>query len=298
MHADEVEIDADLVRALVAAQLPQWSELEVELVPSFGTDNVLYRLGDDMVVRLPLRERTVETLRKERRWLPVLGPALPLRVPVPLAEGGPGGRYPWTWSVYRWLPGSDATVEPVADEHRIARDLAGFLAALQELDTTGGPTPGAHNFGRGEPVSLRDAHTQAAIASLGPDIDLESAARAWRAAVSAPAWSSPPVWIHGDLDRRNLVVVEGRLGAVVDWGCLGVGDPACDVAVAWKVLTAATRDVFRDALSIDEATWARARGWVLSQAVGALSYYTPETNPALVSEARRWLDEVLAGPWP
>jgi aminoglycoside phosphotransferase (APT) family kinase protein len=294
MHADEVDIDVSLVGRLLAAQFPQWAALPIEPVPSAGTDNALYRLGDDMVVRLPRRERTSGTLEKERRWLPTLAPLLPLGVPVPLADGMPAEGYPFEWSVYRWLKGENATMERVTDLSQLATDLAQFVAALQQIDPTGGPSPGEHNFFRGVPLATRDAPTRAAIVSLRGAIDVGAVTTAWESALRSPEWEHPPVWIHGDLDSRNLLVEEGRLSGVIDWGGLGVGDPACDVMVAWKVLSADTRDIFRTALSVDESTWARARGWALSQALVALSYYTLETNPVLVVEAQRWMAEVLA----
>jgi aminoglycoside phosphotransferase (APT) family kinase protein len=294
MHADEVDTDKSLVGRLVAAQFPQWAELPVEPVPSAGTDNALYRLGDDMVVRLPRRERTSATLEKERRWLPRLAPLLPLAVPVPLAEGTPAERYPFEWSVYPWLKGEDATTQRVADLSQLASDLARFVGALQQIDTTGGLSPGEHNFFRGVPLAMRDAQTRAAIGSLGGAIDVGAVTAAWESALRLPEWEHPPVWIHGDLDSRNLLVQGGRLSAVIDWGGLALGDPACDAMVAWKVLSADTRHIFRDELSVDGSTWGRARGWALSQALGALSYYTLETNPVLVLEARQWLTEVLA----
>jgi len=294
MHADEVDTDVSLVGRLLAAQFPQWAGLPIEPVPCAGTDNALYRLGDDMVVRLPRRERTSGTLEKERRWLPRLAPLLPLAVPVPLGDGMPAEGYSFEWSVYRWLKGENATIERVTDLSQLATDLAQFVAALQQIDPTGGPSPGEHNFFRGEPLAARDAPTRAAIVSLRGAIDVGAVTAAWESARRAPEWEHPPVWIHGDLDSRNLLVEEGRLSAVIDWGGLGVGDPACDVMVAWKVLSADTRDIFRTALSLDESTWARARGWALSQALGALSYYTLETNPVLVLEAERWMAEVLA----
>ena len=176
----------------------------------------------------------------------------------------------------------------------MATDLAQFVAALQRIDPTGGPEPGEHNFFRGEPLATRDASTRAAIVALGGTIDVDAMTAAWESALRSPEWERPPVWIHGDLDSRNLLAEEGRLSAVIDWGGLGVGDPACDVMVAWKILSADTRDTFRGALSVDESTWARARGWALSQSLMALSYYTLETNPVLVLEAQRWLAEVLA----
>jgi aminoglycoside phosphotransferase (APT) family kinase protein len=219
---------------------------------------------------------------------------LPLAVPVPLAEGIPAEDYPWAWSVYRWLGGENATVERIADLGQAATDLARFVAALQGIDATGGPSPGRHNFFRGVALAARDAAVRASIASLRNEIDVGAVTAVWEAALRAPEWKHPPVWIHGDLDARNLLVEHGQLSAVIDWGCLGVGDPACDVMVAWKVLSAETRDIFRTALSVDEATWARGRGWALSQSLGALSYYTLETNAVLVREAQRWMTEVLA----
>jgi aminoglycoside phosphotransferase (APT) family kinase protein len=173
-------------------------------------------------------------------------------------------------------------------------DLAEFVLALQRIDPTGGPPPGEHNAFRGEPLASRDESTRAAIAALRNSLDADAVTAVWEDALSAPEWDRPPVWIHGDLDPRNLLVTNGRLNAVIDFGCLGVGDPACDVMVAWKVLSPEARDSFRAALSVDRATWTRARGWALSQALGALSYYTVETNAALVHEGRRWLQQLLA----
>jgi aminoglycoside phosphotransferase (APT) family kinase protein len=294
MHQDEVEIDVSLVGRLLAGQFPEWAGLALQPLRPFGTDNALYRLGDDMVVRLPRRERTSRTLENERRWLPRLAPLLPLAVPVPLAEGMPAEGYPFAWSVYRWLKGESATPERITDLGQLAADLAQFVAALQRIDPTGGPSPGEHNFFRGVPLAKRDAATRAAIASLDGEIDVDAVTAAWEEALRAPEWQRPPVWIHGDLDARNLLVENGRLSAVIDFGGLGVGDPACDVMVAWKVLSADTRDSFRAALSVDGATWARSRGWALSQAVIALAYYTEETNSVLVAEAQRWMAEVLA----
>jgi aminoglycoside phosphotransferase (APT) family kinase protein len=298
MHDDEVDTDTSLVRGLVAPQFPEWADLPIEPVPSGGTDNALYRLGDDLVVRLPRHERTVGTLEIERRWLPKLASSLPLAVPAPVAEGVPAGGYPWTWSIYEWLEGETATRERIADPRTAAIDLAEFVSALRRIDATGGPAPSRFNAFRGVPLATRDESTRASIAALAATIDTAAATAAWETALRAPEWGRSPVWIHGDLDARNLLAREGRITAVIDWGCLGVGDPACDVAVAWKMLDAGARDVFRTALSIDDATWARGRGWVLSQALNALSYYTLETNAVLVREAERWLAEAAAPPPP
>jgi aminoglycoside phosphotransferase (APT) family kinase protein len=293
MHAGEVPTDASLVGRLIDAQFPQWSDLPIEPVRDRGTDNALYRLGGELVARLPRIHQATLALQKEYRWLPRLARLLPLAVPMPLAKGMPADGYPWEWSVYRWLEGEPATVEPVTDLDQAAVDLAQFIAALQRVDPLDGPPPGKHNGFRGEPLAARDRAVRTSIAALGDEIDVGRVTAVWEAALRAPVWRRSPVWIHGDLDARNLLVVEGRLSAVIDFGCLGVGDPASDVMVAWKVLSAESRDTFRAALSIDDATWVRSRGWALSQALGALSYYTLETNPVLVREARRWLSEVL-----
>ncbi len=297
MHDDELDTDAALVRRLLAAQFPQWARLTIEPVYSAGTAHTIYRLGHEMAVRLPRIHSATEPADgqadKERKWLPRFAPLLPLAIPAPLAMGTPGEGFPSRWSVYRWLAGEDATVAHIADLGQAARDLARFIAALRQIDTTGGPPAGEHNFGRGEPLSMRDAETRAAIASLDGALDTSAATAAWEAALQAPVWSGPPIWIHGDLQPLNLLVQQGRLSAVIDFGGLCVGDPACDLIVAWMLLTAASRDIFRSALAVDDASWARGRGWALSIGLIALPYYQ-DTNPALAEIARRAIAEVLA----
>jgi aminoglycoside phosphotransferase (APT) family kinase protein len=294
MHPDDVATDALLVRRLLEEQFPHWADRPLEPVAETGTDNALYRLGPELVVRLPRRERPALTLEKETRWLPRLAPLLPLAVPLPVGTGEPAGGYPFPWAVYRWLPGETASRAHVADEGRLARDLAHFVAALQRIDPADGPPPGQHNFFRGVPLAGREAATRAAIESLRGTVDIGAATAAWERALDAPEWQRPPVWIHGDLDAQHLLVARGRLSAVIDFGGLGVGDPATDVMVAWKVLSKGAREVFRSALSVDDATWARGRGWALSQSLVALARYTPETHPVLARDARCWLDAVLA----
>jgi len=296
MHADEAAIDAALLRRLLRDQFPQWAELPLEPVLPMGTDNALYRLGDELVVRLPRRERTRITLEKERRWLPTLAPLLSHAVPIPLADGLPGDGFPFSWFVYTWLEGETATPERVRDPEELATDLADFLGSLQRIDPRRGPAPGTHNFYRGIPLAQRDAVTRAWIRTLESRIDTDAVTAAWDQALRVPEWHGPRVWIHGDLDGRNILVQNGRLHAVIDWGGLAVGDPAYDVMVAWKVLPTEARSTFRAALDIDDATWARSRGGTLSQALGALAYYTLETNAVLVRESERWLAAVLTDP--
>jgi aminoglycoside phosphotransferase (APT) family kinase protein len=293
MHVDEVDTDGSLVGRLLAAQFPQWADLAIEPVRSAGTDNALYRLGDDMAVRLPRIHWATGQVDKEHRWLPRLAPLLPLAIPVPLAKGIPGEGYPWHWSVYQWLEGEHATIERITDPRQVATELAQFIAALQRIDPTGGPPPGPHNSSRGVPLAMRDPQTRAAIATLHGMLDADAVTTAWAAALQAPAWRGPPVWIHGDLQSGNLLAHQGRLSAVIDFGCLGVGDPACDLIVAWNFLSAETRDVFRTALPVDDATWARGRGWALSVGLIALPYYQ-STNPVLAGMSRRAIDAILA----
>lgn len=219
-------------------------------------------------------------------------PLLPLAVPAPLAKGAPGEGYPWPWSVYRWLEGEDATTGRLADPGQAAKGLARFVAALRRIDPTDGASPGPHNSFRGVPLAVRDADTRAAISSLHGTLDTDAATAAWEASLRAPAWDESPVWVHGDLQPGNLLAVRGRLGAVIDFGCLGVGDPACDLMVAWNLFSAECREVFRVELSVEDATWARGRGWALSVGLIALPYYR-ETNPTLAGISRRAIDEVL-----
>lgn len=293
MHTDEVPTDVALVRRLLAAQFPEWADLPIEPVPSSGTDNALYRLGDDMVVRLPRIHWAIGQVEKEQRWLPQLAPRLPFAIPVPLAMGTPGEGYPWNWSVCSWIKGETATNARIADPHQLAADLARFVTALQGIDPAGGPSPGQSSSGRGVPLATRDASTRAAIDSLHGMIDTAAATVAWDTALQALAWDDAPVWIHGDIAPGNLLIEDGRLNAVIDFGCLGVGDPACDLQVAWNFLSTETRDVFRTALAVDDATWARGRGWALSVALIALPYYQT-TNPVLAGISRYAINEVLA----
>jgi aminoglycoside phosphotransferase (APT) family kinase protein len=293
MHVGEVDTDASLVRRLLVAQFPQWADLPIEPVPSAGTDNALYRLGDDMAVRLPRIERATWQVDKEHEWLPRLAPHLPLAVPVPLARGLPGEGYPWHWSITPWLAGENVTIERIADPRQAATDLARFIAALQRVDPSGGPPPGEHNFGRGVPLAQRDSRTREAIRALDGMLDTAAVTAAWDAALQAPAWHGPPVWIHGDVSSGNLLAVQGRLSAVIDFGGLGVGDPACDLMIAWTLFSGESREAFRAALSVDDATWVRGRGWALSWALIFIPYYL-NTNPVGVSNAWRAIDEVLA----
>jgi aminoglycoside phosphotransferase (APT) family kinase protein len=231
LQTDGVHIDADLVRRLVAAQFPRWADLSVRPVEAGGWDNRTFHLGPRMTARLPSAAQYALQVEKEHRWLPKLAPLLPLPIPIPLAKGAPADGYPWPWSVYRWLEGETAGVGRIADLRRFATDLAEFLNALGRIDPAGGPPPGRHNFLRGGPLAVYDAETRRAIAALEGRIDTDAAGAVWEAALGAE-WDGSPVWFHGDVASGNLLVEDGRLSAVIDFGTSGVGDPACDLAIA------------------------------------------------------------------
>jgi aminoglycoside phosphotransferase (APT) family kinase protein len=288
MHAEEIHTDVALVRRLLAAQFPQWADLALRRVASAGTDNALYRLGDDLVVRLPRIHWALGAVDKELRWLPMLAPLLPVAIPVPLAKGMPAEGYPWEWGVYPWLKGENPIIDRIAEPDALARDVVQFVRALQRIDGAGGPPSS-----RGVPLVTRDEPTRAAIAELQGMIDTDAATAAWDAALRIPDWSGPDLWLHGDLLPGNLLLQGGRLTGVIDFGVMGVGDPACDLIVAWGVLPRESRQIFRAELGADDATWARGRGWALSVAVIALPYYK-DTNPVLAATARQLIREVLA----
>jgi aminoglycoside phosphotransferase (APT) family kinase protein len=293
MHEGEVHTDVPLVRSLLETQFPQWADFFLERVQSAGTDNALYRLGDDKVVRLPRIVWVVGQMDREQYWLPRLAPNLPLAIPEPLAKGIPDESYPWEWSVYKWLEGQNLTIEEFADPQQAAIDLGQFILALQKIDATDGPPPGQYNSFRGVPLAMRDTLTTEAIGALQDTIDTETVKAVWETALEVPEWQEPQVWIHGDLQSGNFLIVDGQLSAVIDFGCLGVGDPACDVMAAWMFLDGDTRPVFREVLQVDEATSLRGRGWVLSAGLIALPYYQ-SSNPMLAEIARRAIDEAIA----
>lgn len=292
MHADEADIDETLVRRLIAEQFPQWAGLAIAAVQSAGTDNALFRLGEELAARLPRRPASTAQAEKEQRWLPYLAPHLPLAIPEPVAPGEPGAGYPWRWSVCRWLEGHDATQAAVHDPAAAARSLGAFVGALREVDATGAPLPGRHNFYRGVPLAERDERTREAIDALAGVIDTDAATSAWEEALAAPAWEGAPMWIHGDLAPGNLLVRGGKLSAVIDFGGLTAGDPACDLLPAWNFFDAGAREVFREAPGADDGMWARGRGWALSVALIQLPYYR-ESNPVLAASARHVIGEVL-----
>ncbi|MEW1748609.1 aminoglycoside phosphotransferase family protein [Streptomyces angustmyceticus] len=291
MHPGVHPLDEGLVRRLVAGQFPRWAGQAVRRVPSGGTVNAMYRLGDAMVVRLPLTRGGAADIAREREWLPRLAARLPTAVPEVLGAGEPAEGYPWPWSVYRWLAGTNPEAGALSEPALLAGDLAGFVAAMRSIGL-----PGAPEAYRGGPVATLDASTRAAIEALRgipqEGVDCDAATAVWEEALRAPGRDGPPVWLHGDLMPGNLLVDGGRLASVIDFGCMGVGDPACDLFPAWNLLPAHARQVFREALGVDDASWARGRGRTLSQALIALPHYR-RTNPSMAANARHVIRAVL-----
>ncbi|GAA4532226.1 aminoglycoside phosphotransferase family protein [Amycolatopsis samaneae] len=292
MHHGMFPLDDALVRRLVAARFPRWAGLPVRRWPSGGTVNAMYRLGEDMVVRLPLVRSGAKDVALEHRWLPRLASLLPTAVPEVLGAGEPAEGYPWPWSVYRWLPGEPPRAGDLRAPVALAEDLAGFVTAMRSVTLPDAPK--AH---RGGPLAALDAETRSAIEQLRgiPEegVDCDAVTAVWEHALRAPVWAGPPVWLHADLMPGNLLVDRDRLSAVLDFGCVGAGDPACDLFPAWNLLPPRARAVFRAALDVDDATWVRGRGRTLSQALIALPYYR-ETNSAMAANARHVIRSVLA----
>ncbi|MDG4908575.1 aminoglycoside phosphotransferase family protein [Mesorhizobium sp. WSM4898] len=291
MHSPKIDIDTALVRRLVDAQFPEWRHLPVKPVAFGGWDNRTFHLGDAMAVRLPSAAPYALQVEKEHRWLRKLAPLLPLPIPEPLAMGEPAAGYPWHWSVYRWIEGETAKVGHIADLRAFAVSLAEFLVALKRIDPTAGPAPGQHNFYRGGPLAVYDGEARQAIAALEGRIDTQAATAVWKAALAA-GWHGSPVWFHGDVASGNLLVEDGRLSAVIDFGTSGVGDPSCDLAIAWTLFEGESREAFRARIAVDDATWARGRGWTLWKALITVAGH--DANQAEVGRQRRVIDEVLA----
>ena len=297
--AAEEPPDLDLARRLVAAQFPQWADLPVHEVELSGWDNRTYRLGDSLSIRLPRSGFYREQVAKEQYWLPRLARQLPVPIPRPVAHGAPGLGYPYEWSVYAWLEGSPATLDRISDPAGFARDVAAFQVALRSCDASDGPLPGQHNWWRGAPFEVYADEAHQALTSLSDLGELSPAeARAAGAILTeatASTWPNPPVWFHGDVAYGNLLVRDGRLAAVIDFGCSGVGDPACDLVLAWTLLPWTARSAYAQTLGLDHDTWARGRGWALWKALITVAGQR-ESDPIAAEEARRVVREVLADP--
>jgi len=292
MHADELDTSVALAQQLIAEQQPQWSDLAIRPVASTGTSNAMFRLGDDLVIRLPLQPSSEANVRKEHTWLPILASLLPFAIPTAVAVGEPTEAYPMPWTVCRWLPGVDGT-DGNFDQEQTAKDLARFLRSLQAISTADAPKPNDHPTSRGADLHLRADLTRRAIDACRAHFDPADLHALWNDALAAPTFGPGAVWIHGDIASGNLLFADRRLSAVIDWSPMGVGDPACELIVAWEMFHQPARELFLDELHIDNAMLRRARGWTLSTAVMALPYYE-HTNKFMFDQAAAKLTVLLA----
>lgn len=290
-------VDAALVGRLVGSQFPRWAGLPLEPLLPGGSDHVIYRLGTELTVRLPRHAGALGQAAKESVWLPRLAPHLPLAVPVPVAVGEPAFGYPWPWAVSRWLDGEVATVDALGDSSAAAVELAEFLIALWGYDPGAVPADLAGAGLSAGSLADRDRDTRAAVARIareGGPFDPAAMTELWDAALAAPAWPGPPVWFHGDFHTGNVLMSRGCPGAVIDFGDLGVGDPARDLIIAFTLMSATSRAAFRTALGVDDATWTRGRGWALATGLNAYNAYAAG-NPRVAAQTTRQITRALTG---
>lgn len=276
---------------MVDSQFPQWAGHALRPVVPAGSDHAIYRLGDDLSVRIPRHAGAIGQAAKEFLWLPRLAPHLPLTIPEPVAVGEPGLGYPWQWAVARWLDGEVATAETLGHSAGAAVRLAGFLEALQSFEPDAEPGPAELSS---RPLADRDRSTRADIEAVTGVFDAAALTRIWSAALDAPGWDRPPVWFHGDFHTGNLLTVDGELSAVIDFGGLGLGDPSCDLTIAFTLMTARTRAIFRETLGVDDATWTRGRGWALTSGLNAYVSYAA-TEPRIAAATTRQIRSAIEG---
>ncbi len=287
LHPDEISINKELVSRLIKAQFPQWADLSIEKVNSAGTDNVIFRLGKEMAIRLPRTISAASNIYKEWKWLPILAQQVSLSIPTPISRGIQTKDYPCPWLIYKWLDGKNGT-ESEFDLNNAAITLGNFIKDLQKVDTSNAPFSQ-----RGGPLSKLDNEVQEALKNLNGIIDADKAKSAWEKALSAPVYTGNPVWIHSDLHAGNILVNHGKITAVIDFGMAGIGDPACDMMAAWTLLSKETRNKFKEIINVDDATWERGKGWALSFGLIALPYYK-DTNKVLANIALNTINQVLA----
>lgn len=288
MHEGQYEVTEDLVHQLLREQSPEFSSLPLRQVNSTGTDNALFRLGPDMLVRMPIIDWAVAAVAKEHEWLPCLAPHVSVEISTPIALGAPGHGYPCRWSIYTWCEGANPIVGSLTKPLELAADLAAFLTSMHGISTIDAPLAE-----RGLPLSERDEQTCACITALESSMQTREILEIWRSGLDLPKWDGPNLWVHGDLSAGNVLLQEGRLCAVIDFGSMGVGDPAADLIIAWNLLPRLARSEFRSRTGVDESTWLRGRALALSIALIQLPYYA-QTNLALAENARYVIGEILA----
>lgn len=291
--SDTVKITLSLATELIAEQFPQWASLPIQPVEVSGWDNRTFRLGQEMSIRLPSVECYAAKVQKGQEWLPFLAPQISVPIPKPLALGQPSKNYPWHWSIYRWIEGKSANIIRIDDLNLslIATQLAQFLKELHTIDSTHGLKPGAHNFYRGDSPAVYDHETRSAIEQLRNCIDADAATSVWEKAISSQ-WEKNPVWIHGDFSAGNILIKDKTLAGVIDFGGMAIGDPACDLVIAWTFLKNESREIFKSQVNLDPDTWARARGWALWKALITLAPLQDKNCPEALKQ-RLIVDEIL-----
>ena len=287
-----ININTELARNLIDDQFPNWSSLTISLVEPGGWDNRTFRLGCEFTVRMPSAETYVAQVYKEQQWLPFLANNLSTKIPKVQALGKPGYGYPWPWSVYKWIKGGTASQTSDIEKNTFAKELASFILELHSVNSTKGPKPGKHNYFRGGRLEIYDSDTKKYATGLSEDVDLPAVLRLWNRAKSTQ-WPGEPVWIHGDLEASNILVSNGKMRAIIDFGNCAVGDPACDLVMAWTYFDTASRYSFRSALGIDEDTWERGKAWALWKALFRMSQSQHSRNDEFYA-AKRIVETVLS----
>lgn len=276
-------INVELAIRLINEQFPEWANLDVRPVKNGGNDNRTFHLGDNMSLRLPSSEHYVPQVEKEQEWLPKLARKLSLPISTPIAKGNPSKAYPFPWSVNMWLQGETLAHDNINNINQFARDLGSFLKEFQAIDASGGPLAGKHNFYRGGNIAIYDKETRDAIEQNKDILNSSFLKEIWELALDSK-WTETPVWVHGDIAPGNILVKDGELCAVIDFGMVGVGDPSCDATMAWTFFDNTSRKVFKNTLNMDDDTWNRARGWALWKAL--ITYNANrKSNKAIAEEA-------------
>lgn len=286
-----ITINADLVKKLIKEQFPQWSNLDIKPVKNGGNDNRTFHLGEELSVRLPSEEAYSYQVEKEQKWLPILAEKLSFTIPTPIAKGVANEDYPWSWSIYKWLEGETLSYKKIDGLSQFAKDLGTFLNEFQAIDASEGPLAGQHNFYRGGSLLIYDKESRNSIENNKNSFDLHILNEIWDLALDSK-WVSNPVWVHGDIAPGNILVKDGKLSAVIDFGILGVGDPSCDAAIAWTFFDETSRGEFKKVLNIDGGTWNRARGWALWKALITYDAYK-DTVKIMADEAYRTILTII-----
>ncbi|MCC2645613.1 MAG: hypothetical protein K0R94_1391 [Burkholderiales bacterium] len=284
-------IDEILVHNLITRQFPELKNLPIKAVAHQGCDNRTFRLGKELLVRLPSKQEYTFQVEKEQLWLPKLAIHLPYQIPIPIAQGQPDVDYPWKWSIYKWLKGESALLGEINNLESFAHDLADFMNAFQRIDTAGGPLPSTQNFYRGGALLNYDEETRKAISLLKDNVDQKAVLNLWEKAINTK-YAGRPVWVHGDISPGNILVADGALSAIIDFGQLAIGDPACDLTIAWTMFYSKSRDVFIQSINMEHDTWVRAKAWGLWKAL-IIAAGISEANAIEVQKEFRIIEEIL-----